>query len=417
MLRPAQSPPALTTLILLSGLAIGTLSIFLPSLPGIAAEFAVEPAVANLALAAYAAATALLQIVLGPLSDRYGRRPVILCALGVYIAASLGCWAAGDIVTFLVFRMIQAAGIAGFVVSNAIVRDISSPEEAASRLGYVAMAWSLAPMLGPFLGGLIDEAFGWRASLLLLAAGGCAMWAIAFVDLGETNHQRSQSFSRQFRAYPELLRSRRFWGYAVCMAASVGAFYAFLGGAPIVASALFGLSSSALGLGIGSITAGFFVGNYLSGRFARRVGITGMMLLGRLSACLGMIGGLALFGLGLGGVATLFGACMLVGLGNGLTMPSANAGAMSLRPRLAGSAAGLAGSMTVAGGALISSLAGAIVVGPSGVYALLGLMLLCAVVGLLATLYIRRIDALEGSAIPHGAQPTAPDAPAPPPQH
>lgn len=406
MLRPAASPPHLLTLILLSALAVLALSLFLPSLPRIAAEFETDAATANLALAGYAAAIALLQLIFGPLSDRYGRRPVILGGLAVFVVASLGCWLATDIATFLLFRILQAGVVAGFVVSNAIIRDLSSTEDAASRLGYVAMAWSVAPMLGPLLGGVIDEQFGWRANFLLFILAGLAMIVVAWSDLGETNRAPSTTFGAQFRAYPELFRSRRFWGYAVCLMSSSGGFYAFLGGAPLVAGAVFELSPSALGFWIGSITMGFFVGNYLSGRHAGRVGLTGMMLWGRSAACLGMTLGLALFALGFDGVYAFFGPCMLVGFGNGLSTPSANAGALSVRPRLAGSAAGLAGALMVSGGAAIASLAGALVTlaGPEGgAPALLGLMLAASVMGLLATFYVRRIDAREGPPVDHAA--------------
>jgi Bcr/CflA subfamily drug resistance transporter len=292
-----QSPhaPRLSTLILLSALAILPINIFLPSLTNIAAEFGVDYGVAGLALAAYAAVSACLQIVMGPLSDRFGRRPVVLWGLVIFVAGTIGCAVAADISTFLACRMIQAVIAPTFAVSLAVIRDTTSKEKAASRIGYVAMAWAVAPMLGPSFGGLLDEAFGWRASFWFLALFGIAVFALSWIDLRETNRSPSNTIAEQFRAYPELLGSRRFWAYALCMAFSVGAFYAFLAGAPLAANSAFDLSPATLGIYMGSITGGFMFGSFLSGRFASRFQLTTTLIAGRVIACAGLLLGLILY--------------------------------------------------------------------------------------------------------------------------
>jgi MFS transporter, DHA1 family, multidrug resistance protein len=221
------------------------------------------------------------------------------------------------------------------------------------------------------------------------------VFAMCWTDLGETNKSPSETFMKQFRSYPELFRSRRFWGYALCMMFSTGAFYAFLAGAPLLAEALFGMSPAALGFCLGTITAGFAMGSYLSGRFAQRHSLVSMMIAGRLVACAGLLAGLALLLAGFVHPAALFGATIFVGIGNGLTMPSSNAGALSVRPELAGSAAGLSGALTVAAGALLTLLTGAVLTTENGAYALLGMMLLCTVLALLAALQVLRLD-LDG---------------------
>ena len=150
----------------------------------------------------------------------------------------------------------------------------------------------------------------------------------------------SGTLKKQSRVYPELVRSRRFWGYALCIAFSTGGFYAFLGGAPLVASTLFDVPPALLGVYMGSITAGFVSGSFLSGRFAARYALTTMMIGGRIVACLGLILGLLVLAAGVLHELTLFGACVCVGIGNGITMPSSSSGALSVRPTLAGRASG-----------------------------------------------------------------------------
>ena len=149
--------PRFVTLILLSGLSVVSLNMFLPSLSNIAAEFEADYALVNLSIAGYAAMAAILQLIMGPLSDRFGRRPVILAGLLIFCLASLGCLLSTDIATFLFFRMMQAAITSGYTVSLAVIRDSSGTQKAASLIGYIAMAWAIAPMLGPMFGGALDE--------------------------------------------------------------------------------------------------------------------------------------------------------------------------------------------------------------------------------------------------------------------
>jgi Bcr/CflA subfamily drug resistance transporter len=395
MLYSATSPPRLSTLILLTALSVVSLNMFVASLSNIADEFQADYALVNLSIAGYAGMTAVLQLIIGPLSDRIGRRPVVLAGLVIFILASLGCMLASDIWMFLFFRLLQGAIISGWVLSNAVVRDTVPAKEAASLMGYLAMAWALAPMLGPMFGGVLDELFGWRASFVAFIGFGLAILGLCWADLGETNKAPSATFMEQFRTYPELLQSRRYWGYALCTAFSVGAFYAFLGGVPLVAKTMFGISAATLGFYMGTITAGFSLGSFLSGRYAKRYPLTTMMIAGRIVACTGLAVGLVLFLAGVVHVLSLFGACVFVGVGNGLTVPSSNAGAMSVRPRLAGSASGLSGALTVGGGAVMSSITGALLTEENGAYPLLGMMLFSSLMALAAALYVRRVDRIE----------------------
>lgn len=395
MLLAARTPPSLTTLILLTAMSVLSLNMFLPSLGNIASEFGVSYGVANLSIAGYLAVTAVLQIVMGPLSDRYGRRPVMLIGLAVFVLASIGCFFARDIFVFLTFRVMQGGVIGAMALSRAAVRDQYEEREAASLLGYVSMAMAVAPMTGPLFGGIVDQWLGWRANFGFFALAGTGLFLLAWFDLGETNHSRSETLGKQFRTYPELLGSRRFWGYSVCITFSLGAFYVYVTGAALVGPVVFGLSTAMIGVAVGGITLGFILGSFISGRLAGRYPLGVMVLAGRISAFAGLSIGIVLVWAGVVHPVSYVGCVMFVGLGNGLTMPAAGSGVMSVRPQLAGSAAGLSGAMSVAGGAGLTTLTGAVLTPENGALMLLAIMLASVAVSGAAALYVRWLDMRE----------------------
>jgi DHA1 family bicyclomycin/chloramphenicol resistance-like MFS transporter len=245
-------------------------------------------------------------------------------------------------------------------------------------------------MVGPMIGGALDEVFGWQASFVLLLVCGLALLWLVWADMGETAERRNVTLAGQMREYPALLVSRRFWGYAICAAASSGAFFSFLGGAPFVGSEIFGLSPSALGLLFGAPALGYAFGNFVSGRYSVRLGLTRMVLAGSLILCGGLTVLLVLTLAGLGGPIVFFSLVTFVGLGNGMTLPSATAGLMSVRPDLAGSASGLGAALTIGGGAAMAALAGALLVPGGTEVPLIAVMLSTSVVSVVAILGVRR---------------------------
>ncbi len=384
------TPPHISTLILLAGISALNMSIFLPSLDKMTAYFGTDYAVMQLAVSGYLGATAILQVLIGPLSDRYGRRIVVLWSLGIFVVASIGAVLSTSVGMFLAFRMMQATVASGMVLSRAVVRDMVPQAQAASMIGYVTMGMALVPMVGPMIGGTLEQLFDWHASFAFLIAAGTLVWVLCYLDQGETVAGKGVTFADQMRGYPELLRSQRFWGYTLCAACGTGAFYALLGGTSFVAGQVFGLSPLWTGIALGSPAVGYTVGNFLSGRFSVRVGINRMALLGTIAASTGM--GLS-FLFTLAGVShplVFFGFCTLLGFGNGLMLPNATAGSLSVRPHLAGTASGLGGAIIIGGGAVLSAWAGSLLTIETGTLPLQAIMFVTSALGGVSILWVIR---------------------------
>ena len=385
-----RTPPVLATLVLVAGLSALAMNIFLPSLPGMATWFGVPYGVMQQSVPLYLALSAVLQVVIGPLSDRYGRRRVLMWSLVLFLIATVGTLASPTATLFLICRMAQAVIAAGMVLSRAIVRDITSDAEAASMIGYVTMGMSLVPMIGPVIGGWLDDLFAWQANFALLLILGLAVAALVWADLGETAELREVSILQQLREYPRLLTSPRFWGYTGAAAFSSGCFYAYLGGAPFVGTEIYHLSSSQVG-GLFALTAvGYGAGNFLAGRFSVRVGLNRMVLAGCTVTTLGLAALALLTWTGLSGPVIFFGLTIFMGLGNGIALPNANAGILSVRPELAGAASGLGGALMIGGGAGLASVAGALLQPGSTEMPLVLLMLGSSIASVLAILLVIR---------------------------
>jgi len=392
-LRPVKlgdrrSPPHIATLILLAGMSASVMNMFLPSLPAMATHFDTEYAVMQLSVAIYLAFSATLQIFVGPLSDKLGRRPVILWGLVIFLVATLGCIYAPSIEIFLICRMAQASIASAMVLSRAAVRDMYAQDQAASMIGYVTMGMAVVPMLSPALGGLLGSWFNWQAIFWGLFALGAGVLALTWADLGETARTSGKSLTAQFAEYPELLRSPRFWGYALACGFSSGAFFAYLGGAPFIGQVVFSMTPATLGIFFGAPALGYFAGNFITGRYSTRFGVNQMVLWGCIVNAAGGLISLLIFEAGLGTPLTFFGMMTFVGLGNGLCIPNATAGMLSVRPHLAGTASGLGGAIMIGGGAALSAWVGVLLTSDTGAFPLLWMMLISALLGLASILLV-----------------------------
>jgi DHA1 family bicyclomycin/chloramphenicol resistance-like MFS transporter len=383
-----STPPHIVTLILIAGISALNMSIFLPSLTAMTDYFQTDYATMQFSLSGYLAMTAVLQIFIGPVSDKIGRRPVVIGSMMIFVLASIGTYFATSITAFLVFRMLQAAVATGLVLSRAVVRDMVPQNQAASMIGYVTMGMALVPMVGPMIGGALDELFGWHATFLFLTICGVGVLAISYFDQGETLTDGGMSFHDQLRSYPELFASPRFWGYALCAAFASGAFFALLGGASFIAGTVFGLSPLWSGIALGAPAIGYAMGNFLSGLYSVRFGINRMAIVGTAIIIAGLGTSLALGLVGIQHPLIFFGFCSFLGLGNGIALPNVTAGLLSVRPHLAGTASGLGSSLMVGGGAALAQYASTLLNAETGVLPLQWLMFSTAVASLLCVLFV-----------------------------
>ena len=350
--------------------------------------FQTDYRVIQLSVATYLFFNAVLQVVVGPISDFYGRRIVILWGIVLFLVATLGCMFAPNVEIFLFFRMCQAVIVAGLVLSRAIVRDLYPARQAASMIGYVTMGMAVAPMFGPLIGGFLDETFGWKSSFSFFLIFGGLTLAISYFDLGETLPSRKENIWVQFREYPELFQSHRFWGYCLIAAFSSGVFFAYLGGAPFVGSEIFDLSPVSLGFYFGLTGFGYMSGNYLSGKWSVKVGINKMIVIGCSITLFGPTGPILATFAGSTHPLSFFGFAMLMGVGNGIILPNATAGMLSVRPHLAGTASGIGGAIMIGVGAGLSALAGSLLTTETGPYPLYFIMLFCVLMGLVCVWYV-----------------------------
>lgn len=381
-------------LILLAAVSLASLNMFLPSLSVMADDFGVSYNTMAWSISGYLLLTAIFQVLAGPLADRFGRRPVLIVCLCLFVAASVGCALSESWTAFLTLRIAQGAIITGMVLSRAIVCDIVGRQEAASILGYIAMAMSLAPLVGPMIGGFLGEVAGWRSNFWVYAGLGLSVLSLVWYRLPETGKRTEQSTKTFAVAYFKLLITPLFWGYTLIMSLSVGTFFIFLSGLPLVATQQFAMDQFQIGMAMGSITIGFLFGSFLSGKISTRYSPENMIMAGTIVASLGLMVSACVFSAGWVNPWTLLSGTIFVGCGNGLTMPNANASVMYVRRELAASASGLSGAAMAVVGAALSAVAGFIMNTYPNAPALVGLMFMAtflsmtiAIVLLLKTKY------------------------------
>jgi DHA1 family bicyclomycin/chloramphenicol resistance-like MFS transporter len=353
--------PHIAMLIVLSAIGPVALNIFLPSMPNLTESLSTTHDIAQLTLTLYLVATAFSQLILGPLSDKYGRRPVILIGVGVYVLASIGCAFAFNIEQLIIGRVLQAAGgCAGIVITRAIVRDLYDQQKATSILGYMTMIMAVAPMLSPIIGGYLDQWYSWRASFYLVSLLGFILLLFSGAKLHETNHNlvTDMRLDNIFSKYKILIVRRQYLGYVLGTSFGSAVFFAFIAGAPFYSTKVLHLLPSEYGFYFIMVSCGYMSGNFISGRFATR--ISGDIIL-KIGCTVLMLGAslLAYFSYtGIDHPIYLFAPMALIACSNGIAIPNGMAGALSVEPKLAGTASGLAGFIQIALGAVATFVVG-----------------------------------------------------------
>lgn len=363
--------------------ALGPLStdLYLPALPDLTRELADSPAEGQLTLSVFLVGLAVGQLFYGPLSDRFGRRRLLIGGVALYAASGAACALATSIEMLIALRFVQALGACcGPVLGRAVVRDIHGPDGAVRILAYLAMAMALAPALGPILGGQLTEWLGWRASFWALAAFGAAALAGVFLLLPETNMRRDPEATRPRRLarnYVTLLMHRRYMGYLLIVAFSYSAIFSFISGSSFLMVDVLGLSPSLYGFSFATVVVGYMIGTFGAGRLTRRLGIDRMIVIGSTVACLGGIVMAACALAGYLSALAVVGPMMVVMIGLGFVLPNATAGAIAPFATMTGLASALMGfcqmGMAALVGIAVGRLAGSTALPMAGAIALVSL--------------------------------------------
>ena len=353
-----ETPWGLLTL-LMATTAIGptSLNILVPAVPELSHQFGAPPATMQLTVSLFLIGLAFAQLVMGPLSDRFGRRPVMLAGISLNVFASLMAIMMPTVESIIAARILQAIGAsAGIVVARAIIRDLFGRERAASVLGLVATVMVAAPTLGPLIGGLLETFFRWQAIFIFTAVTSLAVVIWAAFTLPETYRLNVPAGQQEgfWRDLKRLAASRTFIGYVLVAAFGSSTFFVFLGGGPHVIVTLMGRTSAEYGLWFAISSLGYMAGNFTASRLSMRFGIHALIAWGIAFEIVGVtMAALLAWKAHDFGPAIVFVPQMVIAYGNGLLLPGAIAGATSVRPQAAGTAAGIIGCTQMGLGAAL----------------------------------------------------------------
>jgi len=353
--------------LLMTMTAIGSLSlnILVPAVPRLVQVLASDAETVQLTISLYVFGLAIAQLFTGPLSDRFGRRPVILVGFSLATLASLGAIAMSNAPGLIAMRFLQAIGGAtGVAIGRAIIRDLFGRERSAQMIGLVASAMAIAPMTAPLIGGLLESAFGWQSIFLFAAAASFIVLAWSWSTLPETRAELPAGVERDSfgRNIGTLFRSPRFIGYILSAAFSCGGFFVYVGAGPHVIITMMHRSPAEYGLWFIPTAFGYIIGNTVTSRLSIRYGIDAMIWWGNVVNLAGGLIGLALLPfIDFVGPLPIVAAATIMGTGNGLVLPNSIAGAVSIKPQAAGTASGLVGFTQMLLGAITAQVAGHLV--------------------------------------------------------
>jgi len=353
---------ALTALLAaLTGIGPLSTDMYLPSLPAIAHELNASTAQVQLTISLYLVGFAVGQLIYGPISDRHGRKPVLLAALAIFAAASFICLFSTSIEMLMAARAVQAfGGCGGVVLARAIVRDLYSGSRAGRELSLMSMVMALAPVIAPLVGGGLQTWFGWRANFAVLSAGGLLLGVIIWFRLPETLGRRSEPVSARsmLRAFRSFVRDGGFLAHTGLAVLVFSGLFAWISASSFVLQDLYHLSSLAFGVAFAIASGGFMTGSAFASRFVHKLGIGRVLGLGVAAQAIGGLAMIAALAFGLRSAASLVAPMAIYLVGLGLTLPQAIAGAMHPYKDRAGTASSLIGFLQQSGAALCGLIVG-----------------------------------------------------------
>ncbi|MCW8832859.1 MAG: multidrug effflux MFS transporter [Colwellia sp.] len=360
-LNSAQSliVPPIAVMILVAMAGPLALNIFLPALPQITQYFDTDYQTLQWSFTLYLLAVAIGQLVMGPLSDRFGRRAILLFGLTCYFFGSFAAAIATDVLSLVVARILQGfGGCAGMVISRTIVLDVHKGGKAANILGYILMGIALAPAIAPSLGGIVAEYYSWQGIFLLVAIFALIILLLSYFYVHETHFNRSSclNLSAIGLNYLEMLSHKSYVYYMLSSSFFSATFFGFVGAAPYVVVNILGGTATDFGLPYMTMAFGVMLAGYIAGRFSEKVGNEGMIIIGGRIALLGTSSTLLFSLTDSLTIWLLFLPMALFSFGRGLTLPNIIASALVLYPKKRGAAVGLMGFSQLAFGACFSQI-------------------------------------------------------------
>jgi DHA1 family bicyclomycin/chloramphenicol resistance-like MFS transporter len=350
-----RSPAYLALLIGLSSFGPLTMSIYTPVMPLIGSDLGAAADSVKYSLTTYMLGFAIGQLFYGPLSDRFGRRPIVLIGVAFFTATSVGCAFASSIEGLIGLRILQGLGAAsGAVLGRALLRDAYETKEMPLVMSWIALAMNVSPAIAPSIGGLLGQEFGWRATFWFVAGFGALLLVAMTLALGETNRFRSERIDLAVlrSGSGEMLRNPRFLDYVLTLGFAFAINFGMLAGTPFILQDKLGFSPREFGLIVLISTSGFAAGNFANNRLVGRMQSIAIL---RLAGWFHVTALTIMAVLSLSGVATwwaIVGPHMVLSFGSGMIGPNASAGAVSLYPRLAGTASSWLGLAQMGMGAL-----------------------------------------------------------------
>ena len=344
--------------------ATGPLSIdmYLPSLPTIQTDLGASAAATQLSLSAFLIGYAMGQLLYGPISDRFGRKPVLLTGIFMYAVTSFLCALSKNIETLIALRCLQAlGGGSGIVLARAIISDYFPPDEAARVLSLVSIVTLLGPLVSPIVGGYLLVLAGWRSIFWLLTSLGTLFFLMVLFMFRESlpvEKRQQLNLISTFKAYAEITMHRDSFGYIACGGLGAGVFFAYLGNAPFVFIEFFGVKPENFGYLYGIVVAGLMSAAILNSRLVIRYGLNKMIDHGNLIRSVGIILLLLISWFGIGGVPVMLIVLIITVSPTIIINVNAAIGLLHLFPRLTGTASAVSGAAIFAVGAVSGSLVG-----------------------------------------------------------